>query len=122
AHSGGEEIRSRFMALMCVHVLEVEASHEPQGRARHSVRAVSAFAKPRRARSDAPYHHGPGSGVQGANGCGEFPPEGVRGNNDSSNAGELKVIRANPFTLTLSPFQGEREFIGSRLIDRQFTH
>ena len=33
----------------------VTAIHEPQGRARHSVRAAAGRIKPRRARSDAPY-------------------------------------------------------------------
>src|SRR5204863_8090987 len=47
----------RFMASIRVQILEVLPPHELQGRARHSVRAVSALPKPRRARSDAPYLH-----------------------------------------------------------------
>src|SRR5437773_1518844 len=36
----------------------IDSLRKPQGRERHSVRAVSTFAKPRRARRDAPYHQG----------------------------------------------------------------
>ena len=46
---------SWFMVPLRVRLLGVGAIHEPQDRARHSVRAAVGQFKPRRARSDAPY-------------------------------------------------------------------
>ena len=56
--------RFRFLVPMRVRCLEVEASHEPLGRARLSVRAATAVSQARRARSDAPYHQGLVQGIK----------------------------------------------------------
>ncbi len=71
--------------------------HEPQGRARHSVRAVSALPKPRRARSDAPYLHKLIQGFNARNSSGKsLPIEAERETLFSEHkAGLVKIIGQN---------------------------